>query len=201
MNDERHHAPATLRNREPILEALKPILPARGLVLEIAAGSGEHAVYFGQRLPALTFQPTDPDERSLRSVAAWIAEAGVTNVRAPIRLDAAAQDWPVKAADAALCINMIHIAPWDSTLGLFRGAAAVLPKGAPLYLYGPYIREGAPTAQSNLDFDANFLRARNPAWGLRDLGAVTDVARAAGFSGPVVTEMPANNLSVVFWRA
>ena len=199
MTDARHHAPATLRNREPILAVLRPILPQRGLVLEIAAGSGEHAVWFGEQLPRLAFQPTDPDPRALASIAAWIAETGVANVRPALMLDAASEVWPVAAADAVVCVNMIHISPWQSTAGLMRGAAAILPAGAPLYLYGPYIREGVATAASNLDFDAD-LRRRDPAWGLRDLADVAAAARAAGFSGPDVTEMPANNLSVVFRR-
>ena len=199
MTDARHHAPATLRNRDPILAVLRPLLPARGLVLEIASGSGEHAVYFAEKLPGLTFQPTDPDATALASIAAWTAETGLSNILPPLRLDAAGEAWPVTRADAVLCVNMIHISPWAATLGLMRGAAAVLPGGAPLLLYGPYIREGVATAASNLEFDAS-QKARNPAWGLRDLAEVTAVARAAGFEGPEVTEMPSNNLCVAFRR-
>ena len=197
MNDERHYAPATSRNRGPIVDVLRPVLPAGGVVLEVASGSGEHAVYFTRQFPHLTFQPTDPDERSLRSIAAWIAASGVNNALAPLRLDAGESRWPVQAADAVICINMVHISPWTSTLGLLRGAAAILPVGAPLYLYGPYIRAGFETARSNVEFDAD-LRRRNLQWGLRDLAAVTRAAQEAGFSGPEITEMPANNLSLVF---
>ncbi len=199
MTDERRYAPATQRNRGPILDLLRGVLPPRGLVLEIASGTGEHVVHFARELPNLTFQPTDPEPSARGSIAAWIAEEKLSNIRAPLELDAARTPWPVTAADAIICVNMIHISPWDSTLGLMRGAAAILPAGAPLFLYGPFIRAGIATAPSNLDFDAD-LKRRNPAWGLRDLANVANVAAAAGFSAPVVTEMPANNLGVVFRR-
>jgi hypothetical protein len=147
----------------------------------------------------LVFQPSDPDQDALLSVAGWANATGVTNVRAPIALDASNPVWPIASADGILCINMIHISPWDATLGLIKGAAAILPQGSPLYLYGPYIRAGFATAPSNQAFDQN-LRDRNPNWGLRDLEAVAALAQSVGFSGPVITEMPANNLSVVFRR-
>jgi hypothetical protein len=199
MSDARIYAPATQRNRDVILDVLRKVLPPSGLVLEIASGSGEHAVHFAQSLPRLTFQPTDPTQDALASIAAWIAAAQVANVLAPLRLDVTAQPWPVKSADAVLCINMIHISPWSATIGLMRGTAKILPPGAPLYLYGPYRRGGAHTAPSNADFDAS-LKARDPAWGVRDLEAVAEQAQQAGFSSPAVTQMPANNLSVVFRR-
>jgi hypothetical protein len=199
MRDARLYAPATQRNREFILDVLRPTLPATGLVLEIASGSGEHAIHFAQALPNLTFQPTDPTPEALTSIAAWIAETGIANVRPPIRLDVTQHPWPLAAADAVLCINMIHISPWEATLALMRGAAKILPAGAPLYLYGPYRRDGAHTAPSNADFDAS-LKARDPAWGVRDLEAVAQAARAAGFTEPAITPMPANNLSLVFRR-
>ena len=199
MTDERRFAPATQRNRGPILDLLRGVLPARGLVLEIASGTGEHVVHFARELPDLTFQPSDPEPSARASIAAWVAEEKLSNISAPLELDAARTPWPVTAADAIICVNMIHISPWDSTLGLMRGAAAILPAGAPLFLYGPFIRAGIATAPSNLDFDAD-LKRRNPAWGLRDLANVANVAAAAGFSAPVVTEMPANNLGVVFRR-
>jgi SAM-dependent methyltransferase len=199
MPDARLYAPATQRNRNYILEVLRPVLRPSGTVLEIASGSGEHIIHFAQALPGLTFQPTDPTQEALASIAAWIDEAKAANIRPPIRLDVTEHPWPVTAADAVLCINMIHIAPWSATVGLMRGAAKILQPGAPLYLYGPYRRDGAHTAPSNADFDAN-LKARDPAWGVRDLEAVTQEARAAGFSGPAITQMPANNLSVVFRR-
>ncbi len=137
MSGERRCAPATERNREPIYAVLAPVLPYRGLVLEIASGTGEHAVHFAAELPGLTFQPTDPDERSRASIAAWIGHSGLKNILAPLELDAASPIWPVKSADAVICINMVHISPWGSSLGLMRGAAAILQKGAPLFLYGP----------------------------------------------------------------
>jgi hypothetical protein len=200
MTDHRQHAPAAARNRDPILTVLRDVLPRAGTVLEIASGSGEHILHFAQALPDLTFQPSDPNPEARQSIAAWAAESGLANLRPPLALDAAPPPWPIAAADAVLCINMIHISPWAATEGLMRGAAAILPPGAPLYLYGPYRRAGVPTAPSNEDFDRS-LRSRDPAWGLRDLEAVAALAAAAGFTGPVVTEMPANNLSVVFRRA
>lgn len=196
MSDPRRHAPATGRNRDVILDVLRRTLPPAGLVLEVASGSGEHALHFAQALPGLTVQPSDPDPAALASIAGWTA--GIANVRPPVQLDAAAAVWPVTAADAILCINMIHIAPWDAAVGLFAGAARILEAGAPLYLYGPYRRNGAHTAPSNEAFDRS-LKARDPAWGVRDLEAVTALA-AADFTGPDITEMPANNLSLVFRR-
>ncbi len=199
MTDSRQFAPATARNREPILEVLRAALPASGTVLEVASGSGEHAVHFAGHLPHLTFQPSDPSEAALASIAAWIDAAGLGNVRPPVRLDAAQQPWPIESADAILCSNMIHISPWGATEGLMRGAAAILKPGAPLYLYGPYFRREVETAPSNLAFDRS-LRDRNPAWGIRDLEKVAALAASNGFFSPVVTEMPANNISVVFRR-
>jgi len=197
MSEARLNYVATSRNRDPILDVLRAVLPERGLALELASGSGEHVIHFARHLPGLTFQPSDPDRRALASVAAWTAHEGLANVRPPLELDAATWPWPLAAADAILCINMIHISPWRATLGLLRGAAAILPAAAPLYLYGPYLRTGVATAPSNIEFDAD-LRRRNSAWGLRDLGDVAAEASAAGFSEPAITEMPANNLSVVF---
>ena len=197
MTDDRLFAPATLRNRDPILDVLRTVLPGRGVVLEIASGSGEHVVHFARHLPALTFQPSDPGEAELRSIAAWMSQEGLGNIEPPVQLDAATANWPVKSAAAVICINMIHISPWRSTEGLMRGAAAILPAGAPLYLYGPYRRGGVPTAPSNEEFDRS-LRSRDPAWGLRTLEDVAAVAAANGFSAPDIVAMPANNLSVIF---
>lgn len=199
LNDQRLYYPATARNRDPILAVLRANLPPRGLVLEIASGSGEHVVHFAEALPHLDFQPSDPSIEAVRSIDAWRQSAGLANIRPAITLDAAAASWPVENVDAILCINMIHISPWQATEGLMRNAAACLSPGAPLYLYGPYKRGGRHTAPSNADFDAS-LKARDPAWGLRDLEAVAALAADAGFSAPAVTEMPANNLSVVFRR-
>lgn len=196
MSDARREAPAVARNRDAILAVLRGILPARGLLLEVASGSGEHALHFAPAFPDLVFQPSDPDPDARASIDAWCA--GVANIRPAIALDAAAPDWPVDRADALLCINMIHIAPWAAWLGLLRGAARILPPGAPLILYGPFKRGGAHTAPSNAAFDDD-LRARNPAWGVRDLEAVAAVAR--GFGPPEIHTMPANNLTVAFRRA
>jgi hypothetical protein len=197
--DRRQYAPATLRNRDFILDVIRDVLPTKGVILEVASGSGEHVVHFARNLSSLVFQPSDSDPDALLSVAAWVKAAGVTNVRAPIALDASNPVWPIASADGIICINMIHISPWEATLGLIKGAAAILPPASPIYLYGPYIREGFATAESNQAFDRS-LRGRNPSWGLRDLEAVAAVAQSAGFSEPVITEMPANNLSVVFRR-
>jgi Protein of unknown function (DUF938) len=197
MTDYRQYAPATVRNRDFILDVLREVLPVTGAILEIASGSGEHVVHFARNLPSLVFQPSDPEPEALLSVAAWVKDAQVTNVRRPIVLDASQSPWPIASADGIICINMVHISPWDATIGLITGAAATLPPGSPLYLYGPYRRKGVATAPSNEAFDRN-LRDRNPTWGLRDLEAVAAIAQSVGFSVPTVTEMPANNLSVVF---
>jgi hypothetical protein len=199
MNDDRQYAPATLRNRDFILDVLRDVLPMTGVILEIASGSGEHIVHFARNLPGLVFQPSDPDPDALRSVAAWVKATGVTNVTAPIALEASQSVWPIASADGIICINMVHISPWEATLGLIKGAAAILPPGSPLYLYGPYIREGFATTPSNQAFDRS-LRDRNSTWGLRNLETVAAIAQSVGFSAPVITEMPANNLSVMFRR-
>ncbi|AMJ60447.1 DUF938 domain-containing protein [Bosea sp. PAMC 26642] len=195
--DHRLFAPAATRNRDAILPILRAVLPATGLVLEVASGSGEHIVHLAQALPALTFQPSDPSPEALASIAAWTAHAGLANIRSPLQLDATTAIWPLAAADAVICINMIHIAPWSATQGLLRGAGTLLADGAPLYLYGPFRRPGQEMEASNAAFDES-LKARNPDWGLRDLDAVAGAAAEAGFGVPEITEMPANNLSVVF---
>lgn len=200
QDDSRQFAPAAQRNREPILAVLREVLPAQGLVLEVASGSGEHAVHFAAAFPKLTFQPSDPDPAALASIDAWARESALPNQRPAIRLDAIASRWPVEAADAILCINMIHISPWAATEGLIRQAAQLLPVGGPLYLYGPYRQSDVPLAPSNAVFDDS-LRRRNPKWGLRELEAIAELARAAGFGEPEVRAMPANNLSVVFRKA
>jgi SAM-dependent methyltransferase len=200
QDDSRQYAPATQRNREPILAVLREILPKQGLVLEVASGSGEHAVHFAAAFANLTFQPSDPDPAALASIDAWGRESALPNLRPAIRLDATASRWPITEADAILCINMVHISPWAATEGLIRQAAQLLPTGGPLYLYGPYRQPDVPLAASNAVFDDS-LRRRNPKWGLRELEAVAELASAAGFGEPEVTAMPANNLSVVFRKA
>jgi hypothetical protein len=197
--DSRRRAPATERNRAPILAVLARILPDSGTVLEIASGTGEHVVHFATALPALRWQPSDPDASARASVAAWRDASGLDNVAAPIALDAATPPWPIDAAAAVLAINMIHIAPWAAACGLVSGAARLMPGGAPLYLYGPFRRDGHAFAESNMAFDRS-LRDRDPARGVRRLEAVSEIAAAAGFDLSDVIEMPANNLSVVFRR-
>jgi len=196
-SDARLHAPAIARNREPILAVLRQHLPARGLVLEVASGSGEHTVHFARAFPGLDFQPSDPDRQARASIDAWRDEAGLQNIRPALALDAAAETWPLSEADAVLCINMIHIAPWEAAVGLVRGAAALLRVDCMLYLYGPFRRDGAHTAPSNAAFDRS-LRARDASWGVRDLEAVAALARTHGFTAPIVEAMPANNLSLIF---
>jgi cyclopropane fatty-acyl-phospholipid synthase-like methyltransferase len=197
--DARRFAPAVARNKAAITEVLARHLPAAGLVLEIASGCGEHALHFAAHFPALSFQPTDPDAAALASIAAWRAEAQLPNLLLPLMLDVMADAWPVQKADAVLCINMIHIAPWEATAALMRGAARVLPRDGILFLYGPFKQSGQHTAPSNAEFDAG-LRAQDARWGVRDLEAVAEIASAAGFAAPVVEAMPANNLSVIFRR-
>jgi SAM-dependent methyltransferase len=199
MTDHRLQYPATQRNRDAILEVLHGVLPPSGLVLEIASGSGEHIVYFANALPGLTFQPSDPEDAARISIAAWTAETGLSNIRPPLAIDVRREPWPIAQTDAMLCINMIHISPWEATQSLMRSAGRILAKGAPLYLYGPYRQQGVVTAESNEAFDAS-LKSRDPRWGLRHLDDVAALAREAGFSAPKVTPMPANNLSVVFRR-
>ncbi len=197
--DDRQYAPAAARNVAPILAVLDGRVPSHGLVLELASGTGEHAVAIARRFPGLTVQPSDPAPAARRSIAAWIAASGLPNLRPPLDLDAMAHRWPVDAAQLVLAINLIHIAPWGATLGLFAGAARVLVPDGTVFLYGPYRRHGAATAPSNQAFD-DWLQARDPAWGVRDLEAVADAAAAAGFAAPEIVEMPANNLSLLFRR-
>jgi len=195
----RREAPAAGRNRQPILDVLRTCLPDNGLVLEIASGTGEHAVHFARALPGLDFQPSDPGAEQRASIDDWVRTLGLANVRPALDLDAAAETWPVERADAVVCINMIHIAPWAAAVGLTRGAARLLAAGSVLFLYGPYHRGGRPTSPGNETFDRS-LRQQNSAWGIRDLEEVTALADREGFALDRVVDMPANNLSVVFRR-
>lgn len=197
--DRRLFSPSTMRNRNVILDALRNVLPRQGLVLEVASGSGEHVVHFAAAYPGLAFQPTDPSPEALASISAWTQENGLANVRPPLLLDAAAQPWPIAAADAVLCINMVHIAPWAAAQGLVAQAGLILPAGAPLFLYGPFRRGAHPLEPGNVAFDES-LRERNAQWGLREVDAIAALAAEAGFAGPEIVEMPANNLSLVFWK-
>ena len=199
-SDPRLYHPHVARNREPILDVLRRALPARGLVLEVASGSGEHAAFFANGLPSVSWQPSDMDAKALASVAAFQANSGAPNLLAPLRLDVTAAQWPIERADAIVNCNMIHISPWAACEGLIAGAERILPVGGILYLYGPYRIDGRHTAPSNEEFDAN-LRGRNAAWGIRDLGDVTALATRHGLTLVETVQMPANNLSVIFRRA
>lgn len=194
----KQHAPATARNREPIAEVLARVLPAHGTVLEIASGSGEHAVAFARAFPGVTWQPSDADPAALASIAAWRAEAGLANLAAPCELEVT-RPWPIDRADAIVCINMVHISPWQSSLALFANAGRVLAPGALLYLYGPYRFGGELPAPSNVEFDRS-LRSRDPRWGIRDVDDLQRVARDAGLALRETIAMPANNHSLVFRR-
>ncbi len=199
MTDTRQSAPAAERNKDPILAVLARVLPRSGLVVEIASGTGQHVVHFARALPGLTWQPSDPDPQMRRSIAGWLEETGLPNVRPPLDLDVCRPDWPIDHADAVVCINMIHISPWQATEHLLAGCGRILRPGGILYLYGPYRRFGRHTAPSNEAFDAS-LRQRDPQWGVRDLEVVVDAASGYGMDLSEVVEMPANNLSVVFVR-
>ena len=175
------------------------MLPAQGTVLEIASGTGQHAVHFAAALPGIDWQPSDPDPGHRESIARWIGHERARNVLPPLDLDVCIRPWPVEHAAAVVCINMIHISPWEATLSLLGGAGHLLARGGVLFLYGPYRRGGAHTAPSNAAFDDD-LRGRNPAWGIRDLEAVERCALAEGFAPAEVIAMPANNFSLVFRR-
>ncbi len=193
----KRHAPATLRNRDAIADVLARELPASGLVLEVASGSGEHIIHFAERFPALEWQASDPDSVARRSISAWAEEAALSNILLPVDLDASAEEWPTSAASAILCINMTHIAPWAATLGLLKGAARLLRPGAPLILYGPFLKADIETAPSNAAFDAQ-LRARNPAYGIRWVEDVDRAAEPLSLARTACYPMPANNLVLVY---
>ena len=192
-------APAAARNRDPIADVLAEWLPASGLVLEIASGTGEHVIHFADRFPALEWQPSDVHPDALSSIRAWRASARLPNVREPVVLDAAAPDWPVDSADAVLSINMVHISPWASALGLLDGAARLLSAGGPLVMYGPWLSDGVPTAPSNLDFDAD-LKRRNPEWGLRGVEEFAAAAEDRALRSAESRRMPANNMMLLLRR-
>ena len=195
----KREAPAATRNRQPILDVLQPHLPEKGLVLEIASGTGEHVVHYAAARPGLTFQPSDPDAGARASVDDWARTLGLGNVKPALEIDVTRETWPVERADAVLCCNMIHIAPWEAAVGLVTGAGRLVPSGGLLFLYGPYRRGGRHTAPSNEAFDSD-LKRRNPAWGVRDLEAVIELADLHGFAAPEIVEMLANNLSLLFKR-
>ncbi len=196
-DDPRLDYPATRRNRDAILTVLQEVLPARGTILEIASGSGQHVAHFASTLTGLHWQPSDRDADLFASIRGWTE--GLANVDAPIELDVSASDWPIARIDALFCANMIHIAPWEACLGLLDGVARTLSSTGPLCLYGPFMRGGVHTAPSNEAFDRS-LKSRDPRWGVRDLDVVAKEANDRGFALDRVIEMPANNLSVVFRR-
>jgi hypothetical protein len=193
----RRYAPATQRNRDYLLAILQRVLPTSGTLLEIASGSGEHAAFFGPHFPQLQIQPTDVDAEARASIDAWCGDIG--NVHPALVLDAAVWPWPIDAADAILCVNMIHIAPPEACEGLLQGASNILPPGAPLLLYGPYRENGVHTADSNARFDQD-LQRRDPRWGVRDLDAVLTRAAELGLTHEETITMPANNRTVILRR-
>ena len=191
-------SPSTARNREPILEVLRPRLPPTARVLEIASGAGEHAVFLAEALPGVRWQPSDPSPEARASIAAWRDAAGLANLEAPLALDAAdLATWPSDAVDAIVCINMVHISPWAATEGLMAAAGRLLPSGGQLFLYGPYLEADVPTAPSNLAFDES-LKSRDPAWGLRRREDMEALAAGHGLTLAERIAMPANNLILVF---
>ena len=197
--DGKWFTPSAERNKDPILHLLTRVLPSRGVVLEIASGTGQHLIHFAKALSGLTWQPSDADAELRKSIALRIAEERLANVKTPIALDVMRRPWPLVAAEAVVCINLIHVAPWSATQALFDGAKTLLPGGSVLFLYGPYRRFGQHTSPSNERFDSD-LRAHDPEWGLRDMEDVSEVALARGFVLQEVVEMPANNFSLVFRR-
>ena len=195
----RRSAPAALRNRDFIADVLAEWLPSTGLVLEVASGTGEHVIHFAGRFPALEWQPSDIHPDALQSVCGWLRAAALPNVLPPVVLDASSPDWPVGRADAVLSINMVHISPWASALGLIDGAQRILPYGAPLIMYGPWLKDDIPTAPSNLDFDAD-LKRRDTQWGLRRVEEFAEVSAARGLNLVATRAMPANNLMLLLRR-
>lgn len=189
-------APAAERNREPILAELRTLMPKQGTVLEVASGTGQHAVFFAEHLPGLTWQPSDHDPGALESIAAWVEASGLPNVRPPLTIDVTSSAWGIDAAAAIFCANMVHISPWRCTEGLFAGARRLLREGTPLITYGPYKFDGAYTAPSNDRFD-DWLKSRDPSWGVRDTADLKRVAE--GFDLEQVIDMPANN-HILVWR-
>lgn len=195
----KQHAPATERNRTYIRDVLQRVLPEQGTVLEVASGTGQHAVFFSEALPSLTWQPSDPSPVALESIASWKEASGLSNLLDPIPLDTTQADWGVSQVDAIVCINMIHISSWQSCEALMKGAEERLSEGGVLFLYGPFKLDGDHTSESNARFDES-LRSRDPSWGVRDLTDVKKLAESHGLLCSEVVDMPANNKSVVFVR-
>jgi hypothetical protein len=192
-------APAAERNQQPILDVLRRVLPPTGIVLEVASGTGQHAIFFTEHLPTLRWQPTDTSPDALQSIGAWVADSTRDNILPPLELDVRSPQWPVTKADALLCINMIHISPWESTEALFQGASQLLAGGSPLVTYGPYRLHGEHTAPSNVAFDQS-LRSRNARWGVRDIDELRELGGRTGFVLEERVSMPANNMILVWTR-
>jgi hypothetical protein len=197
--DGKWFLPAAERNKGPILDLLARVLPTRGVVLELASGTGQHVIHFARALSSLTWQPSDPDPELCESITKHVRDEGLANVNPPVELDVTRLPWPLQKADAVVCINMVHVAPWSATPALFEGARSVLAAQQVLFLYGPYRRHGQHTSKGNEQFDSD-LRAQNSEWGLRDLEAVSETAASAAFALAEIVEMPANNFSLVFRR-
>ncbi len=201
---DRWHAPAAARNRAPILDVLRQVMPAPGVVLEVASGSGQHGAWFAAEFPDHRWAPSDIEAAALGSIDAWATESPHGNVLPARQLDTAATDWPIDDIAGELVAifnaNMIHIAPWAAGQGLLAGAGRLLPGHGILFLYGPFLRGGQPASDSDRQFDEN-LRAQNPAWGLRDLDQVVGFAASCDLELAEQFDMPAGNLSLVFRRA
>jgi hypothetical protein len=197
--EAKRFAPATLRNRDAIAQVLGEILPSSGQILEIASGTGEHIVHFASHFPAIIWQPSDPDPTGILSIAAWAEESRLPNIHPAIHLDARSDEWGLDSVEAILCINMIHIAPWEAAIGLMAGAGRILTDSGFLYLYGPFREDDVNLAESNAAFDVS-LKSRNPDWGLRHLSDVEVLAKEHGLVLEKRIEMPSNNLSLIFRR-
>ena len=194
------HAPSAVRNRDDILGVLKEVLLGRGTILELASGTGQHAVHFAPHFPAATWQPSDRRAVALASIAAWAAEANLPNLAPPLEIDLTWQRWPVERVEAIVCINLLHISPWTACEGLLAGARRVLVPGGPLLYYGAFFRADRETAETNLEFDRS-LRARDPSWGVRDLEDVVARAEREGLTVDEVRDMPNNNYALVLRKS
>jgi hypothetical protein len=195
--DARRYAPSSARNRDALLQVLKLILPQTGTILEIASGTGEHACYFAPAFGAAIWQPTDADESAIASINAHREADSPANLAPPLRLNVMESKWKVNAADAVLCVNMVHITPWVCCKNLLRGCAHVLSPGAPLVLYGPFKQDGAHTAPSNAKFDQT-LRGQNAEWGIRDMAEIAEAGKARGLTIEDPIAMPSNNFCLIF---
>jgi hypothetical protein len=196
---ERLFYPATERNRDPILDVLKTIMPREGHIVELASGSGEHVVHFANAFKDILWQPSDLEDHALKSIQSWINHTGLTNIQAPLRLDTTEPHWPIESTDGILCINMIHISPWEATLGLMEKATKLLAKNGFLHLYGPFRINGEHTSASNIAFEG-WLKEKDSRFGVRDMKDVENEANLKGLKLSMTIPMPANNFSLVFHK-